>query len=103
MFDLRYHVASLAAVFLALAVGILLGIGVADRGLIDRGREGLLREENADLRGEIEAANLRVAAAEEREIAASAFVEEAYPTIVQNRLLGTRVALVFVGSVDDSV
>lgn len=103
MFDLRYHVASLAAVFLALAVGILLGIGVADRGLIDRGREGFLRDENADLRGEIEAANVRVAAAEDREVAASAFVEETYPTIVQDRLVGTRVALVFVGSVDDSV
>lgn len=103
MFDLRYHVASLAAVFLALAVGILLGIGVADRGLIDRGREGLLREENADLRAELEAANARVAAAEEREVAASAFVDEAYPTIVQDRLVGTGVALVFVGSVDDSI
>jgi hypothetical protein len=103
MFDLRYHVASLAAVFLALAVGILLGIGVADRGLIDRGREGFLRDENADLRREVESANARIAAGEEREKAANAFVEEAYPSVVQDRLAGKRVALAFVGSVDEKV
>ena len=33
MFDLRYHVASLAAVFLALIIGILVGVGISDRGL----------------------------------------------------------------------
>src|SRR5215208_8407711 len=29
MFDLRYHVASLAAVFLALIIGILVGVGIS--------------------------------------------------------------------------
>ena len=37
MFDLRYHVASLAAVFVALIIGILVGVGISDRGLVDRG------------------------------------------------------------------
>ena len=36
MFDLRYHVASLAAVFLALVIGILLGVGISGRGLVDK-------------------------------------------------------------------
>jgi hypothetical protein len=103
MFDLRYHVASLAAVFLALAVGILLGIGVADRGLIDRGREGFLRDENAGLRRELESANARLAQGDSRERAAAAFAEEAYPVVVEGRLAEKRVALVFVGSVDDDV
>ena len=31
MFGLRYHVASLAAVFVALAVGILLGVAVSGK------------------------------------------------------------------------
>ena len=31
MFDLRYHVVSLAAVFLALVIGILLGVGISGR------------------------------------------------------------------------
>ena len=34
MFDLRYHVASLAAVFLALVVGILIGVGLTTQGVI---------------------------------------------------------------------
>ena len=33
MFDLRYHVASLAAVFVALIVGILVGVGLAGSGV----------------------------------------------------------------------
>ena len=33
MFDFRYHVASLVAVFLALVIGILVGVGIADRGV----------------------------------------------------------------------
>ena len=33
MFDLRYHVASLAAVFLALIIGILVGVGISREGL----------------------------------------------------------------------
>ena len=33
MFDLRYHVASLAAVFIALIVGILVGVGLAGSGV----------------------------------------------------------------------
>src|SRR5437763_495917 len=33
MFDLRYHVASLAAVFFALVIGILVGVALASHGL----------------------------------------------------------------------
>jgi len=34
MFDLRYHVASLAAVFIALVIGILVGVGLSGRGVL---------------------------------------------------------------------
>ncbi len=50
MFDLRYHVASLAAVFLALVIGILVGVGIADRGYVDKGVRGLLEQRIAQLR-----------------------------------------------------
>lgn len=103
MFDLRYHVASLAAVFLALAIGILLGIGVADRGLIDRGREELLEDRVAELQRSLDQANARIAAIESREVEGNEFVDAAYPTVVADRLVGTRVALVFVGGVDDEI
>lgn len=59
MYNLRYHIASLVAVFLALTVGLVLGTVVAERGTLtgqsaqivkDLQKEfKLLREENADL------------------------------------------------------
>ena len=42
MFDLRYHVASLAAVFLALVIGILVGVGISDP--VDNAKTGLLED-----------------------------------------------------------
>ena len=53
MFDLRYHVASLAAVFLALVIGILVGVGIADRGYVDKGVRGLLEQRIAQLRSDL--------------------------------------------------
>ena len=35
MFDLRYHVASLTAVFVALVIGILVGIGLSGKGFVN--------------------------------------------------------------------
>ena len=49
MFDLRYHVASLAAVFLALIIGILVGVGISDRGLVDSAKTKFLQDEVASL------------------------------------------------------
>ena len=58
MFGLRYHVASLAAVFVALAVGILLGVAVSGR--VTDASEGLeeenLRNDNQRLQQDLEAA-----------------------------------------------
>jgi hypothetical protein len=55
MFNLRYHVASLAAVFLALTVGLILGTAIGDRSGLDKRQQQLLRsvqEEFESLRGE---------------------------------------------------
>ena len=44
MFDFRYHVASLAAVFVALIIGILVGVGLSGQGFVtDSERERLER------------------------------------------------------------
>lgn len=43
MYNLRYHLASLVAVFLALSVGLLLGTIVVERGMLDRQREAIVR------------------------------------------------------------
>jgi hypothetical protein len=100
MFDLRYHVASLAAVFLALIIGILVGVGISDRGLVDRTNNKLLRDRVASLQRQL-TDNAKQANNHNREQdAAQTFVNETYPALVRNRLKSKHVALVFVGSVD---
>ena len=56
MFDLRYHVVSLAAVFLALVLGVLLGVGISETGRVDDVERDSYEARIRDLEGELEAA-----------------------------------------------
>ncbi|MDX6407081.1 MAG: hypothetical protein QOE13_152 [Gaiellaceae bacterium] len=97
MFDFRYHVASLAAVFFALVIGILVGVALASHGLGNTERKRL----EEDLRrAENQADVLRTQAAHDRLDAAAdhAFVESTYKSVMANRLAGKRIAVLFVGS-----
>jgi hypothetical protein len=100
MFDLRYHVASLAAVFLALVIGILVGVGIADRGLVDKANTHLLRQEVASLRSQLDRASKTSKRSVREQAAAQSYINETYPVLVRNRLHGHRVAVVFVGKLD---
>ncbi len=91
----RYHVASLAAVFVALAVGILIGAALGSdivSGTADNLEQDLaedldqLRAENSDLDEELEF---------ER-----SFQEQVYPAIVDNRLTSQSIALIGLGEAD---
>src|SRR5919198_4807747 len=97
MFVLRYHVASLAAVFLALVIGILVGVGISDRGLVDKFDRRLLQQRIDQLQGDLSDARKRAGdlAAEQR--AAQAYISDTYPTLMHDRLRGKRIALVFLG------
>jgi Copper transport outer membrane protein, MctB len=99
VFDLRYHVASLAAVFFALVIGILVGVALASHGLgnTERNRlqEDLRRAEN---RGDTLKAQLD--ARVESGTADKTFVDRTYQVVMANRLKGAKVAVLFVGSVD---
>ncbi len=89
MYNLRYHVASLVSVFLFLAVGLVLGTIVAERGPLDtqldtmisslRAQYEDLSAENSDLRAENEA----------RED----FVNDILPLITSGRLDGQAVVV----------
>jgi hypothetical protein len=97
MFDFRYHVASLAAVFFALVIGILVGVALASHGLGNTERkrleEDLRRAENqADvLRTQVE--TVVSGAAADR-----AFVDGTYKSVMANRLKGKKIAVLFIGS-----
>ena len=100
MFDLRYHVASLAAVFLALIIGILVGVGIADRGYLDKGTRGLLEQQVAKLQKQLDQTSQQAGNLGREQEAARTYINQTYPVLVRNRLRGKRVAIVFVGSVD---
>ena len=97
MFDLRYHVASLAAVFFALVIGILVGVALASHGLGHAERQQLehdlhsAQSDNTKLQGRLR---------EYRKDAA--FVDNAYDAVMSNRLRGMRVGVLFIGKVEDS-
>lgn len=87
MYNFRYHIASLVAVFLALSIGLLLGTVVVERGTLNAQRTTLvdslqkeysaLRTDNTQLKSELDTNK--------------AFVTDAAPVLVANRLSGRTV------------
>jgi hypothetical protein len=101
MFTWRYHVASLAAVFLALAVGILLGVAVS--GKVSDATEALNEDERNRLRDELEQARERAELSDRRRVSADALIERAYPALMESRLEDGRFAILFLGPVQGDV
>jgi hypothetical protein len=97
MFDFRYHVASLVAVFLALLVGIVIGVGLSGQGVVQESERVALNNEIARWRAQAEGAQSRL----EEERAAVEFVDAAYDVVMEDRLAGKRIAVVFVGQAND--
>src|SRR5687767_14382880 len=99
MFDFRYHALSLVAVFVALAVGLLLGIAIGDQGLVSSAerqlREGL-RGNLQEARGE--AQDLR------RELAKrTRYEQQTFRPLVEGLLNRRRILVLFVDKRSDSV
>ena len=103
MFDLRYHVASLAAVFLALVIGILVGVGLSGRGFVGEAERKNLTGQIGDLRAERDTALAQLEAAQGAGAALEEYAERTYPALVPRKLDGMSIALVFAGSVDQAV
>ncbi len=95
MIDFRYHIVSLAAVLLALAVGIVLGAGPLRDELATtvEGQIQELRDERAELRTELDAAV-------RREESKDALVAGITPVVAGDRLSDRRVALVLFPGTD---
>jgi hypothetical protein len=101
MFTWRYHVASLAAVFLALAVGILLGVAVS--GKVSDAAEEFRAEQRDRLRQELEQAQDQADLADRRRASAESLIETAYPALMERRLEDRRFAILFLGPVQGDV
>ena len=80
MFDLRYHVASLAAVFVALVIGIL--VGVAMSGKVDDAEKQALKSDVNSLEAQLNAASQSRAKVSREQTALRAFITKAYPKLI---------------------
>ncbi len=96
MFDFRYHALSLAAVFIALVVGLLLGVAIGDKELVSSARQDLRSSLRADVRQADQERDEAKAALREQQ----QFADDAYPILTKDQLRGRRIGLVVLGSDD---
>ena len=90
MYNLRYHIASLVAVFFALAVGLLLGTVVAERGMLDD--QGVALVQGLQTRfDEISAKNEELEACLERDRAFATYV---VGPLTAEKLSGMNIAII---------
>jgi hypothetical protein len=101
MFDFRYHLVSLAAVFIALAVGILLGAAIS--GKLGDAEDALMKDRVKSLSDQLTQERSRSDIIERRSEAAQELLGDAYPALMANRLEGKGFAVLFLGAVDGSV
>ncbi len=100
MINLRYHIVSITAVFLALGIGIAMGSSFLGAAAVDRVDENIrdVRQEAADARRERDVLQDQVDADEELQ---TQMLEEGPPTVFANDLVDVPVVMVTVGGVDD--
>ena len=101
MFDLRYHVASLAAVFLALIIGILVGAGLAARTDVEGSERRVLEERIEELQQRNEDLTAQADLLRRQRDAGEDYVSSTYLPLMNGRLRGRQVALLFTGQPDD--
>jgi hypothetical protein len=98
VFDFRYHALSLAAIFIALVVGLLLGVAIGDKELVSSAKNDLrnsLRRDVAQSNRERDSA--RAALREQEE-----FIDRSYPILTGGQLRGRKIGLVMLGTEGDT-
>ncbi len=99
MFDYRYHALSLAAVLLALALGVLIGVAIGDSNLVSSAKSGIVH----DLESEISSAHHQLAEQQGRVASQEAFADGLYPLAVHGLLSHRTVGLVFLGGASERI
>lgn len=97
MFDFRYHIISLVAVFLALGVGIFMGTMVAEKGVVNEQERALIEKLEKDfdtLREENKVASERLKQAD-------LFSKEMIPMAVHDKLFQQNVGIVITTNLDE--
>lgn len=99
MINLRYHIVSITAVFLALGIGLVFGASFIDRATVNQLDQNLdaIEEQNDDLEAENARVEDRIAAADAEEEALRTL---GLPQLVAGRLEGVGVVVLTVEGVD---
>ena len=96
-YSARYHAASLAAIFVALAVGILIGVGFASDIVT-----GTAEDLEESLASDLDQARAEVDDLESSLEAERQFQDELYPAVVDDVLRAKRVAVIGLGGLEDT-
>src|SRR5688572_24831727 len=99
MFDIRYHIASLLAVFCALGIGLLVGLGLADKGVVTKAQSNLID----NLRGDIASSREQAETAEGERDALDRYAEATLDPLIGGALSGKVVGVVSVGPFAEEV
>jgi Copper transport outer membrane protein, MctB len=99
MFDYRYHALSLAAVLLALAVGVLIGVAIGDSNLVSSAKNGIVH----NLESEVDGAQRQAGTLQTQLSNQETFANALYPIAVHDVLAGRNVGLVFFGGSSNQV
>src|SRR5919198_2019856 len=98
MFDFRYHALSLVAVFLALAIGILLGATIGNS-LVSDADKGIRSSLHQDVINARNAANQAQSQLSQRD----KIISSSLPMLVQGELSGQKIAIIATGSLPSSI
>ena len=99
MLTWRYHLLSLVAVFLALGLGVLVGISVSDTGVIETSQDVLVEDIQRDLDG-LRTENSGLSRDRATNIR---YQDDTFPYIVGGRLQGKRIAVVASATAGDEI
>lgn len=99
MFDFRYHALSLIAVFVALVLGLLLGVAIGDKGLVSSAENNIKESLRADVRAEQKKSKDLEAQLAQKD----KFDQEVYPLLVDGQLTDRKVGVVFLGQASDEI
>src|SRR5919201_3482462 len=97
-YSARYHGASLAAVCLALGVGILIGTGLGKNVVNDT-----TRNLESSLKSDLDSARSQVSTLRGQLHQQQEFAQGVYPALTDRALPGDRIAVVALGGIDSSL
>jgi hypothetical protein len=94
LFSFRYHAMSLGAVFLALGIGVLLGVAIGENGVVS----GASKDLEKSLRGDLNNARSRNSDLHRQLAIRDEYEQQAYEPLVKDLLSGWRVGVVAMGT-----